>query len=222
MHEIKSIRFKGYKVFSDEQYVEMENISRVNVIIGKNNSGKTSLLDIMETIYNSKSKLKVGYEVEDIEFDMPLTYQEINSVFSGGLCQIGNWDRSNLLYFTENKVFPFRLKIGDRVEILDDTLQELSGHLNNINNTIVSTRNDYRFRKITAERNVHPETGGDLSLQSNGEGASNLIATFLNDSNYDESIIEEQFLHALNLIMKPEAEFENIRVQQVYKKWNSA
>lgn len=44
MHNIKNIRFKGYKVFPRTQYAEIENISRVNVIIGKNNCGKTSLL----------------------------------------------------------------------------------------------------------------------------------------------------------------------------------
>ena len=52
MHSIKNIRFKGYKVFPRSQYTELKNISRVNVIIGKNNSGKTSLLDIVETVYN--------------------------------------------------------------------------------------------------------------------------------------------------------------------------
>lgn len=215
MHEIKNIRFKGYKVFSNEQYAIINNISHVNVIIGKNNSGKTSLLDIMETIYNEKSKLKIGGDVEDIEFDMPINQNAINSVFTGGLYRIGDWDQSRLIYYTENKIFPFRLKLGNSVEILDDTLQELNGYINGINNTIVSRRKKYRFRKITAERNVHPEVENELSLKSNGEGASNLIATFLNDSNYDESIIEEQLLNALNLIMKPEAEYENIRVQQV-------
>ena len=35
----------------------------------------------------------------------------------------------------------------------------------------------------------------------------------MNDSDYDEIIIEKDFLQALNLIMKPEAEFENIRVK---------
>ena len=37
----------------------------------------------------------------------------------------------------------------------------------------------------------------------------------MNDSNYDERLIEVDFLNALNQIMKPEAEFESIRVQQV-------
>ena len=35
MHSIKNIRFKGYKVFSKDNNVEIKNISSVNIIIGK-------------------------------------------------------------------------------------------------------------------------------------------------------------------------------------------
>lgn len=215
MHNIQNIRFKGYKVFSDQQYVSVENLSPVNVIIGKNNSGKTSLLDILETIFASKANLKVGFDVEDIQFDLPFDSYMVNSVFSGGLSGIGSWDRTILTNYTKDKLFPFSVKIGDRVEIIDGPLQELGGHINGINNAVVSRKNNYRFRKITAERNIHPEVEGELLLNSNGDGACNLITTFLNDSNYDERLIEVDFLNALNQIMKPEAEFESIRVQQV-------
>ncbi len=215
MHNVRNIRFKGYKVFSNQQYVSVENLSPVNVIIGKNNSGKTSLLDILETIFASKANLKVGFDVEDIQFDLPFDSYMVNSVFSGGLSGIGRWDRTTLTDYTKDKLFPFSVKIGDKVEIKDTPLQELGGHINGINNAVVSRKNNYRFRKITAERNIYPEVEGELLLNSNGDGACNLITTFLNDSNYDERLIEVDFLNALNQIMKPEAEFESIRVQQV-------
>lgn len=214
MHNIQNIRFKGYKVFSDQQYTSVENFSPVNVIIGKNNSGKTSLLDILESIFNSKAKLKVGFDVEDIQFDLPFDPYMINSVFSG-LSGIGKWDKTSLTNYTKDKVFPFSIKIGDNVEILDKSFEDLSSHINAIYNAIKSRKNNYRFRKITAERNIYPESEGTITLHSDGEGACNLIATFLNDSSYDEKLIEVDFLNALNQIMKPEAEFESIRVQQV-------
>ena len=116
MHNIRNIRFKGYKVFSDQQYVSVENLSPVNVIIGKNNSGKTSLLDILETIFASKANLKVGFDVEDIQFDLPFDSYMVNSVFSGGLSGIGRWDRTTLTDYTKDKLFPFSVKIGDKVE----------------------------------------------------------------------------------------------------------
>lgn len=215
MHNIQSIRFKGYKVFSDEHYVEVENLSRVNVIIGKNNSGKTSLLDIMETVFESKPKLRVGFDVDDIQFDIPFDNNMVNSAFTGGLSGIGRWTRASLTDYTKDKFFPFNLSLDGKVEILDDSLHELGGHIGGINNVVVSRKNNYRFRKITAERNIYPEAEGGLTLQSDGAGACNLISTFLNNSSYDEGLIEVDFLNALNQIMKPEAEFESIRVQQV-------
>lgn len=54
----------------------------------------------------------------------------------------------------------------------------------------------------------------NLKLFSTGEGASNLVREFLNNSTYDENIIEQLVLSALNKIMYPEAEFESIRIQQ--------
>lgn len=82
MRNIKNIRFKGYKVFSSKQYTEVENISPINVIIGKNNSEKTSFGDIMETVFDSKSKLKIGFDIEDIQIDLPFDSDMVNNVFS--------------------------------------------------------------------------------------------------------------------------------------------
>ncbi len=214
MYSIRNIRFKGYKVFSNDIYSEIENLSCINVIIGKNNSGKTSLLDIMETVFDRKTKLNIGADVEEIQIDIPFDDEMISSIFSG-LSGIGSWNKSNLSDYTKGKVFPFKLSIGDKVQILDAPFGNLGGHINAANSVVSKRKSNYIFRKITAERNIYPESEGELILNSDGTGASNLIATFLNDSNFDESIIEENFLNALNVIMKPEAEFESIRVQQV-------
>lgn len=214
MHNIKNIRFKGYKVFSNNQHAEIENISRVNVIIGKNNSGKTSLLDVIETIYNNKMKIKSGLDIEEIIFDVPFDRDMVHSIFSG-YSGIGPWNQSSLSDYVDGKLFPVSLKIGENLEISDDSLRSLSHHINAANRQLSSRRSNYRFRKITAERDILPESEDDLVLYSDGAGASNLIATFLNDSKYDEAIIEHNFLNALNCIMQPEAEFESIRVQQV-------
>jgi len=214
MHNIKNIRFKGYKVFPNDQYAEIENISRVNVVIGKNNCGKTSLLDIFETIYNHKMTIKPGLDVEEITLEIPFDHEMVDSVFSG-YSGIGSWNKSSLSKYVDGKLFPVSLKIGNSFEISDKSLESLSHHLNSANRLLASRQKNYRFRKITAERNIFPEAEGDMVLYSDGTGASNLIATFLNDSNYEESVIESEFLSALNRIMQPEAEYVSIRVQQV-------
>ena len=214
MHQIKNIRFKGYKAFSRDQYAEMENLSRVNVIIGKNNCGKTSLLDIIETIYSNELSIKPFRDVEEIIVDAPFDKDMIRHVFSN--CSgIGIWNRRNLAEYVAGKLYPFKLKISNSFEIEENCIKGLGGHINSASNQLTSRRSEYRFRKITAERNIYPESEGKERLYSDGEGASNLIATFLNDSLHDESIIEDTFLNALNRIMQPESEFVSIRVQQV-------
>lgn len=214
MHQIKNIRFKGYKVFPRNQYAEMENLSRVNVIIGKNNCGKTSLLDIMETIYNNDLSIKPTRDVEEIVVDAPIDDDMIRRVFYG-YSGIGHWNQSNLSEHVKGRVYPFILDSNNSFSINMDMIRGLGSHINPACSEFSNRKRYYKFRKITAERNIYPEPEGKEKLYSDGEGASNLIATFLNDSLHDESIIEDTFLNALNRIMQPESEFVSIRVQQV-------
>ena len=214
MHQIKNIRFKGYKVFPRNQYAEMENLSRVNVIIGKNNCGKTSLLDIIETIYNNDLSIKPTRDVEEIVVDAPIDDDMIRRVFYG-YSGIGHWNQSNLSEHVKGRVYPFILDSNNSFSINMDMIRGLGSHINPACSEFSNRKRYYKFRKITAERNIYPEPEGKEKLYSDGEGASNLIATFLNDSLHDESIIEDTFLNALNRIMQPESEFVSIRVQQV-------
>lgn len=83
-------------------------------------------------------------------------------------------------------------------------------------------REEFAFRRLSAERNILPEKETKIILSDTGEGASNLIRAFLNYSTYNESVIEEDLLNALNQIMFPEAEFENIRIQQIIGEANDS
>lgn len=46
------IQFSGYKLFDDEKTIKFDKITNINVIIGKNNSGKSSLLNVTEMAYD--------------------------------------------------------------------------------------------------------------------------------------------------------------------------
>ena len=215
MKEVVNISFKGYKAFSDDEYVKINNISRVNVIIGKNNSGKTSLLDVVELVYCENAPIRAGFEVDSVCFDIPFDNEVVNNVFRNGLSGIGGWSKESLRQYIDGKLFSIKIKGNKSMEVTGSELNGLGDYINGIVKTFNSRRHLYKFRKISAERSINPEAEAEIRLDSNGEGATNLIRVFINDCNYDETIIESELLEALNYIMMPEAEYESIRVQQV-------
>ena len=215
MEKVKRITFKGYKVFSDKKHMSMDGISRVNVIIGKNNSGKTSLLDIVELIYDINTKTISKSSVSNIGFTIPIDKKTVDSIFSG-YSSIGGWNNRSFYETYAEKALSLELEDKEKLNLSPQNMtRDISSIMVRGISVIENRRRKYRFRKISAERNIYPEAENDIFLESTGEGASNLIRKFLNDSVYDESLIEITLLEALNRIMMPEAEFESIRVQQV-------
>lgn len=215
MEQIKKITFKGYKVFPDKNYTCMDGISRVNVIIGKNNSGKTSLLDVVELIYDVNTKTISKNSVTSVGFTIPIDKSISESIFEG-FSSIGGWSEKSFYEAYGEKNISLELESMESLKLsYQDTIRELLSYMPRGISAVENRRRNYRFRKISAERNIYPEAEDKIYLESTGEGASNLIRKFLNDSAYDESVIEHTLLEALNEIMMPESEFESIRVQQI-------
>lgn len=74
----------------------------------------------------------------------------------------------------------------------------------------------YLFRRLGAERNIVPEKEIDSEeLDMTGVGASNLVRKIINYNQYDETIIEDTLLEALNTIIYPDSMYSGIRIQQV-------
>ncbi len=74
--DITKIHFEDYKCFPK---TTIENLQPINVVIGKNNIGKSSLLDVVEIIYDG-DKLK-NYN-GNIFLEKKLLESEIAMVFS--------------------------------------------------------------------------------------------------------------------------------------------
>ena len=225
-----AIKFKGYKLFSDECLMELDKISNVNVIIGKNNSGKSSLLDIIEMVYDINRFQSLRKLVSFLVVRLPITRNMVTYMFSS-YSNIGGWTVENYWKKVNGKTIDIELggigqtiwqsksKVIDATDIpLIDTSEFERGL-----DILLSERKKYLFRRLSAERNILPETEmGEEQLSSTGEGASNLVRVFLNNSSYNENVIERELLDALNEIMFPEAEFESIRIQQISNKQENA
>lgn len=213
------IQFSGYKLFCNETMTELDKITNVNVIIGKNNSGKSSLLDVIEMAYDEESFNRQKWQIGLLRVSLLMTRNMVQRIFSA-YSGIGEWDELN-----------YRKKLEGQDAVIEfggtKNAENPSGYralnredipiINYFQNGLFDYEREkkrYIFRRLSAERNIVPEKEQDLELSSTGEGASNLVRVFLNDSTYDEKVIEVWLLHALNKIMYPEAEFDSIRIQQ--------
>ena len=96
------IQFSGYKVFSEENLIELDKITNVNIIIGKNNSGKSSLLDVIEMAYDEAFFEKEKRQIDLLRLNSPMTKDMVQSLFSG-YSSIGNWNASNYWEKVEGK-----------------------------------------------------------------------------------------------------------------------
>lgn len=215
------LQFSGYKLFSEENIIELDKITNVNVIIGKNNSGKSSLLDVIEMAYDEAFFERQKRQISLIRLNSPMTEDMVTSIFSG-YSSIGSWNASNYWEKVEGKNILIELGGTKKSKNSSGYCAIDNGDIPIINQSYFQSglynferkRKEYVFRRLSAERNIVPEKEMDLKLFSTGEGASNLVREFLNNSTYDENIIEQLVLSALNKIMYPEAEFESIRIQQ--------
>lgn len=228
---MEGLRFKGYKSFTQE-YVEILEFEKINVFICKNNSGKSSCLDIIKDIIdpNELDKnpfLKNGLEIQLVH---ALSEEEIRYVFSENTFG-GGIPTENHYMFGKNyigKKMNFRISVEKDYRTRERDFQyqyvenknvfeaEYNNYWNQFGERMRSLWKEYEFRRLDAERNIVPEVeSNDENINLNGEGASNLIRKIINYSEYDENIVQEELLTALNAIIYPETTYENIKIQQV-------
>lgn len=227
MLDLNKIIFENYKCFKTETIIE--NIKPINIVIGKNNIGKSSLLDIIEIVNNpivfwNNRNVKINIEKE-------LTDEEIRKVFqtntSGGWIGINHYEYGKRFI---GKNFRFELTVNQNSynqELKTLHTKEI-GNLSTINpefeerlNTYwkdLSTRLNYKIKnvkRIYAERNINPEKEtNSMEISGYGSGITSVINNYLNKAKYNENKIRKQLLEKLNEIMGMDAHFTEITTQQ--------
>lgn len=221
----KGIKFKGYKAFAADEYTELDNLPRVSVIIGRNNSGKSSVIDVVGMMYDKTYAIReqIASGAEEIVAEIPITREMCNEVLRG-YESINGYTSGNLWSVSKDRSIGYRVDSDNSDGYIVDWNDRLplwtSTYTGGVGLNIGRERDTYVFRHVAAERNIVPEEEEKLGatledLTSTGQGASNIIREFVNNSSYDESVIEDTLLNAVNKIMNPESFFESIRVQQV-------
>lgn len=225
LNALQSIRFDGYKSFSENGPFTIQVNKNLVLIIGRNNCGKSSIIDVIEAFMLLRRRVELSSGVQGLcasfildqdtvahGFPKGAHHSLIGDMESFGKQFIGEKftvDCTGKSYKAAEKQEDFSLSYNGRAKVARDSWDTISRV---IENRMV----DVRFRRVNADRDVVPEFESDLEAVSyNGNGATNLVRKYINNGSLDESIVEERILDELNTIMQQDACFTNIRIQQV-------
>lgn len=230
---------ENYKAFSARSGIPV--IRPITLLIGRNNSGKSSLLDLFETA--CKDKGTGGFEFRGGGHNghsplLWLSYRPTEQVLTavGANAKSLNrlsyradswhqyaeyWD-GKTIYWTRDASARTISDLAIDVHIEEDVLRVdhqgsgVRGTAKSIVLQVVKTLAGMRFVRLAAEKNIQPEAdSADPKIAEDGSGVTTLIRHFANKANRDPSRVTEVLLRELNEIMRPDSEFRDLLVRQL-------
>jgi len=208
-----NFKLKNYKTIKNIG-ISIEKIYPVNVIIGKNNIGKSSFLDALDAICgNDKQALKDGeLEITEMLNDKTVYMQMARDRQTGNYVN-DNEDREKLIDASITW-----LEKGNERQYKKSGIEHIDSQNNFINKAIrlikLPTTKNLHIR-LAAERDILPELSeGSIELSSKGAGASRIINSLLHDSLNDHRIVDRDILSALNEIFTGDIRFCGITTKQ--------
>ena len=211
-----AIKFRGHLCFRDD-WSGFDEIRPINVVIGRNNTGKSQLLDFIETLCSDR---RFPTECE-YQCSGTLNEQELRRFFpsnrSGGSLHGNHWTEHGAKLVGTQIGWHINKGVTSGVTLEDGRLLAAAGA--DILSRLV-TNSTFKltgsiFRRLLADRDIRPERQAvDLYLGSDGRGASNIIRRFLLSSNPSlrRDVIREDLLTALNQIFREDGQFTEIQV----------
>lgn len=225
-----SIYFKGHSCFKKD-WAGFDTIKPINVIIGRNNSGKSHLLDLVEALCDGKL-FDRGW---DYRCRGVLDENSLKRVFSentsDGTLGGNHWnDHGRYFVNTEmtwevigNEVsdvkfpedFDIRCGLTTRRHLFSEhSVDARRSSIHKVLSTVTHRLNGRSLRRLLADRDIKielPDTA--LNLGSEGQGTTNIIRRFITSEKLPREVIQEELLTALNSIFGSDGQFSEIQVQ---------
>lgn len=226
---LKSLKVANYKNIGDS-FIGFDNLEKFNILIGRNNIGKSTLLSILNQLNHItnaepyEKKITVDLEFSIIMDSVPqnifprnTSNSEVGNYFEYGETLVGK----TITYEFSRLDNDFHIKSIDSFvyqpygeaalkATADNLLRDL-GHV-----SLSEFVSNYKIIKLDADRNLLPEIEStSLKIDTDGVGATNLIRTYLHNSEYDFKVVEKEILDALNKIVLPDEHFDRIMCQEI-------
>jgi hypothetical protein len=225
---IESVKFRGHRCFTND-WSGFDTFKPVNVIIGRNNTGKTLLLELVSAL------CKGSLEEQRWSFLFQGAFDEdsLKSVFSeranggplGGI--VSHWNDHGIHFKGASVEWEldhnWRLVKRTFLNEFDPTSQFGStstknrlANLDTLLTNIFHRLYGLNFRRLLAERNIGQEKEGSTpALGEDGHGATNIIRKYIlsSDPRYPREIIQHDLLKALNEVFGKDGQFDEIQVK---------
>jgi hypothetical protein len=233
MDAINNFSFKvnNFKCFGNDSF-HFGSIRHINIIIGKNNSGKSAILDVINRLsisdYNIDPALRHNNMIPEFIGITKLNKDVIGRVFrpntSGGGIPADNHYEFGKRLIGMQLSWRLDLTQGKFVSLLNllgntNPLNEVSANIDDIKQNLCSSVNNPIFGKspqrIYAERNIIPESdSSNLGVDGHGIGVTNIIQNYINSSDLPRRLVEDRLLSDLNEIFESDAYFNRITCQR--------
>ena len=215
---VDSIQFRGHTCFKTG-WSGFDTVKPINVIIGRNNSGKSHLLDLVETLCSGTFN-QHGWQYRCVgTIDRASLERAFPSqALADKTRRLSYWEAYGRHYVDAE----VRWETDERggicnLEFLDgrrpDSVERIHGVLAARVHPLTGTS----FRRLVADRDITTEPSTvHLSLGGSGRGATNIVRRFLNTANeaLSSDLVQRDLLDALNTIFVPDGRFTEIQVKE--------
>lgn len=183
-----SVTVRNYKCFGDTDQ-GFESIKPINVIVGRNNSGKSSLLDLIWHAANQQPETAVGARQPgkmpfftlsrslSAEGDKEVLKRVFPDSTSGGAIKAAShWEYGKKLLGArfvlelahQKKYKPLKIVLSDGQDLSAD-LVPLTKIYEQLANSATAPLAGYRFHRLQADRNVRAETDDGSTSEIQGD-----------------------------------------------------
>ncbi|MGQ4582842.1 AAA family ATPase [Lysobacter sp. F60174L2] len=218
---MSALKFKGYRCFTSD-WAGFDSLSLINIIIGRNNTGKSQLIDLVR--FACKDKLPIGPSFRcmgclDEASLRPFFPENVSQGNLGG----NHWQNHGVhfigLYCTwESEHGQIKnLTIDSEPLTRDSVVVARRKQIEGIVGRATPPFSGKSFRHILADRDIRTEPASqDMKLASDGTGATNIIRRFIlsSSTNLPRDVIQVELLEALNIVFGSDGCFTEIQVQQ--------
>jgi putative ATP-dependent endonuclease of the OLD family len=225
-----SLEFENYKSFGSER-TGFKYIAPINLIIGRNNSGKSALLDMVEfacTLNQISPALYHQRAISKFVLTTLVSETAVRDVFpmgsSGGAFRGRHFDAARQLIGSQIEVALQPGKGKPMLERLYGTVDKSlltvpERDIENLYKTLAGhTHNPFSgklFYKLSADRDIALEQmQPKLSIGKNGQGFTSTVSQILNRIEHPTELVADGLLEAVNEVFSPDALFTAIDVQQ--------